>query len=118
MIAKPFLFGLGLGLSLALFAAGAARADEDTAAQSKAEAPHEKLIPQDPVFGPKPWIGRPSGGSDLLTAPTPERKLRRSIYRSNIERELRVLELSPPTRDLRAIDRLNSLRGERLRQSR
>jgi len=73
----------------ALVATGAAQAAEDTA------------------FGAKPWLFSPPPGKL-----TPLRKHRASVYRSNLQREIRRLELKGPLTSIRSMDRLNTFRSE------
>ena len=62
---------------------------------------------EDRAFGPKPWL--------LAPAPaklTPLQKHRASVYRSNLQREIRRLELRGPLTDIRSIDRKNAFQSE------
>ncbi len=73
----------------ALVATGAAQAAEDTA------------------FGAKPYLFSPPSGKL-----TPLAKNRASVYRSNLQREIRRLELKRPLARHRSMGRLNTFRSE------
>ncbi len=59
------------------------------------------------TFGAKPW---------LLSAPpdrpTPLQKQRAFVYKSNLQREIRRLELTGPQTNIRSLNRLNTFRSE------
>ena len=76
-------------LTTILVAAGAPRAAEDRA------------------FGPKPWLLAP-----VPAKLTPLQKHRASVYRSNLQREIRRLELRGPLTGIRSIDRKNAFKSE------
>ncbi len=59
------------------------------------------------AFGAKPWFLSPP--PETLT---PLQKHRASVYRSDLQREIRKLELGEQRTNLRSIDRLNIFRGE------
>jgi hypothetical protein len=59
------------------------------------------------TFGTKPWLL--SRQSDKLT---PLQKHFASVYRSNLQREIRRSELSRPHSNIRSITRLRSFRSE------
>ncbi len=59
------------------------------------------------AFGAQPWLLSPP--PERLT---PLQKHRASVYRSDLQREIRKLELGGQRTNLRSIDRLNTFRGE------
>ncbi len=59
------------------------------------------------AFGAQPWLLSPP--PEKLT---PLQKHRASVYRSDLQREIRKLELGGQRTNLRSIDRLNTFRGE------
>ncbi len=59
------------------------------------------------TFGAQPWLLSPP--PEKLT---PLQKNRASVYRSDLQREIRRLELSRRKSNLRSIDRLNTFRSE------
>ena len=59
------------------------------------------------TFGAKPWLL--SRQPDKLT---PLQKHRASVYRSNLQREIRRSELSGPHSNIRSINRLRTFRSE------
>jgi hypothetical protein len=59
------------------------------------------------TFGAKPWLLSPPPEK-----PTPLQKHRAAVYRSDLQREIRRLELRGPQTNIRSIDRLNTFRGE------
>ena len=59
------------------------------------------------TFGAKPWLL--SRQHDTLT---PLQKHRASVYRSNLQREIRRSELSGPHSNIRSINRLRTFRSE------
>ena len=59
------------------------------------------------AFGAQPWFLSPP--PEKLT---PLQKHRASVYRSDLQREIRKLELGGQRTNLRSIDRLNIFRGE------
>ncbi len=83
---------VGALLSLALVFPGASHAGENSA------------------FGAKPWLL--SRQPDKLT---PLQKHRASVYRSNLQREIRRSELSRSRSNIRSINRLRTFRSELFR---
>ena len=61
----------------------------------------------DSTFGAKPWLLAPPP-----TKLTPLQKHRASVYRSNLQREIRRSELSRPHSNIRSINRLRTFRSE------
>ena len=59
------------------------------------------------AFGAQPWLLSPP--PEKLT---PLQNHRASVYRSDLQREIRKLELGGQRTNLRSIDRLNTFRGE------
>ena len=59
------------------------------------------------AFGAQPWLLSPP--PEKLT---PLQKHRASVYRSDLQREIRKLDLGGQRTNLRSIDRLNTFRGE------
>ena len=59
------------------------------------------------TFGAKQWLLSPP--PERLT---PLQKHRASVYRSDLQREIRRLELRGPQTNIRSIDRLNTFRSE------
>ena len=59
------------------------------------------------TFGAKQWLLSPPP-----ERPTPLQKHRASVYRSDLQREIRRLELRGPQTNIRSIDRLNTFRSE------
>ena len=59
------------------------------------------------TFGARPWFLSPP--PEKLT---PLQKHRASVYRSDLQREIRRLELRGPQTNIRSIDRLNTFRSE------
>lgn len=59
------------------------------------------------TFGARAWLLSPP--PEKLT---PLQKQRASVYRSDLQREIRRLELRRQPTNLRSIDRLNTFRGE------
>ncbi len=59
------------------------------------------------AFGAQPWLLSPP--PEKLT---PLQKHRASVYRSDLQREIRRLELRGSQTNIRSIDRLNTFRGE------
>ncbi len=59
------------------------------------------------AFGPQPWLLSPP--PEKLT---PLQKNRASVYRSDLQREIRKLDLGGQRTNLRSIDRLKTFRGE------
>ena len=61
----------------------------------------------DSTFEAKPWLLAPPP-----TKLTPLQKHRASVYRSNLQREIRRSELSRPHTNIRSINRLRTFRSE------
>ena len=62
------------------------------------------------TFGVKPWLLSPQ--PDKLT---PLQKFRASVYRSNLQREIRRSELNRSHSNIRSINRLRTFRSELFR---